>query len=754
MTTANWRLGSLPVAAHGFSATLVVASGQAPGGRGEGSNQDKKMPQGDVEALSAQEDLPSGQSTASGSQKAEGQARVAQTPVQGRRFGSQGVGQFASHGKQGAIQSNGGPGADASNELCERSSQESGHNDLVEDAPGAARSQPVAVRALTQSDATRVASISQKDNVLVTGPDKGDKNEGTGNAPGGGTVWGSSESSLMVSSQPVGHRSTAAKDPSGAISSKLDAASRHDMRRQPAPVDVVARHNADWLIAACQVTPESTPFRAHSSTNSEGVVSGSSRSTSGDEFVNVDLSGPGSVKGCPSAPPSSGSVSAAQTYEGVKRGGAVPADEAAEGSEVTQHSQTAMVSSPPFPGIQGSTSDATLPEEPAVTDGTVSNGDQTGSPKTSSASSGDCSPGPRLMDRGAWRPVSALTYPDAKPGKLLASQEKAGETGVSHASAKSEKENGVQQRVELSIQDQQLATSDFLPLEQEKSGTQMSMDMSANDATSMVAPTVQPADNLPGLETGAKQNGSSAKERSKAIDVGLPGNLRNSDPQTVSVTASAPSSSGATPVRIPEKNASVGAAAGSAPAAVDTRTAQDGLSASIAGSSEVHPQVSERHVGQVATAATATGSEVSSTPTATVVTPTINSAQLIQSMHQSEMKLGMNSVEFGQISISTAMTRQVLSAQISVDHAELGRVLAIHLPGIEDRLGSAYGLQARVEVRENNPGTQGGAYGQDNPPRQGTSSTGTAKTLHEGLVAASLPAVSMAADTARLDIRI
>jgi len=59
--------------------------------------------------------------------------------------------------------------------------------------------------------------------------------------------------------------------------------------------------------------------------------------------------------------------------------------------------------------------------------------------------------------------------------------------------------------------------------------------------------------------------------------------------------------------------------------------------------------------------------------------PVVNSAQLIQSMHHSEMRLGMRSAEFGDISISTSLNHQSLSTQISINHPELGRALAIHL---------------------------------------------------------------------------
>jgi hypothetical protein len=78
----------------------------------------------------------------------------------------------------------------------------------------------------------------------------------------------------------------------------------------------------------------------------------------------------------------------------------------------------------------------------------------------------------------------------------------------------------------------------------------------------------------------------------------------------------------------------------------------------------------------------------------------LSSAQLIQSARGSEMRLGMQSAEFGNISINTSLNRQALSAQISFDHSALGHALAAHLPAIAEKLGSAYGVQAKVELRD------------------------------------------------------
>jgi hypothetical protein len=78
--------------------------------------------------------------------------------------------------------------------------------------------------------------------------------------------------------------------------------------------------------------------------------------------------------------------------------------------------------------------------------------------------------------------------------------------------------------------------------------------------------------------------------------------------------------------------------------------------------------------------------------------PVINTAKLIQSMGQSEMRVGMHSNDFGNISISTSATRDLISAQISLDHGELARTLAVHLPEMQARLGGSQAMEVRIDM--------------------------------------------------------
>lgn len=91
--------------------------------------------------------------------------------------------------------------------------------------------------------------------------------------------------------------------------------------------------------------------------------------------------------------------------------------------------------------------------------------------------------------------------------------------------------------------------------------------------------------------------------------------------------------------------------------------------------------------------------------------PVINTAKLIQSAGQSEMRVGMRSNEFGNISISTSATRDSISAQISLDHGELAKTLAAHLPEIQARLGSNQSVDVRIDTSGSRGGLGAGTSG-------------------------------------------
>jgi hypothetical protein len=142
--------------------------------------------------------------------------------------------------------------------------------------------------------------------------------------------------------------------------------------------------------------------------------------------------------------------------------------------------------------------------------------------------------------------------------------------------------------------------------------------------------------------------------------------------------------------------------------------------------------------------------------------PVINTAKLIQSMGQSEMRVGMRSNEFGNISINTSATRDLISAQISLDHAELAKTLATHLPEIQARLGGSQAVDVRIDMNGQatgqnagtSTGTPDGSAGQSRgggQQRGGGGPGNSANNLAEQSRAASIPVSESRLDT-RLDI--
>ena len=85
----------------------------------------------------------------------------------------------------------------------------------------------------------------------------------------------------------------------------------------------------------------------------------------------------------------------------------------------------------------------------------------------------------------------------------------------------------------------------------------------------------------------------------------------------------------------------------------------------------------------------------------------INTAQLIQTMSQTEMHVGLRSAEFGEISIRTALSQQQMIAQISVDHSDLGRAIAAATPGLQTRLGHDFGVNASIQVNQTGASSSG-----------------------------------------------
>ena len=79
---------------------------------------------------------------------------------------------------------------------------------------------------------------------------------------------------------------------------------------------------------------------------------------------------------------------------------------------------------------------------------------------------------------------------------------------------------------------------------------------------------------------------------------------------------------------------------------------------------------------------------------------TVNSARLVERIRDSEMNLNMRSADLGDVAIHTAMSHEHLSAQISLEHADLGKAIAGEVQALQSKLSQEHGIQASIDVQQ------------------------------------------------------
>jgi len=149
----------------------------------------------------------------------------------------------------------------------------------------------------------------------------------------------------------------------------------------------------------------------------------------------------------------------------------------------------------------------------------------------------------------------------------------------------------------------------------------------------------------------------------------------------------------------------------------------------------------------------------------------INTAKLMQTMGESEMRVGMHSAEFGDISIRTSIVEKQMVTQISLDHAALSQAISSHVASVQSKLGDDFGLHASIEVHNlgsslssstgsGNAGTAGagsgdaGQFSQRQQRGSGSSAAfGSADPSTAEEAGVSLAAFATSRNENRLDIR-
>ena len=126
-----------------------------------------------------------------------------------------------------------------------------------------------------------------------------------------------------------------------------------------------------------------------------------------------------------------------------------------------------------------------------------------------------------------------------------------------------------------------------------------------------------------------------------------------------------------------------------------------------------NPNVSAKGVEMAlknpAQAAAATNPEAAAeVATALHTSSPIQVARLIERAGQTELRVGIQAGEFGNVDIRTSMARSQFSAEISVERGELGRVLSAELPALHDRLAEQRVQVSSIVLQDHSAGDSSG----------------------------------------------
>jgi len=179
---------------------------------------------------------------------------------------------------------------------------------------------------------------------------------------------------------------------------------------------------------------------------------------------------------------------------------------------------------------------------------------------------------------------------------------------------------------------------------------------------------------------------------------------------------------------------------------------------------KIHDAVTQLNVGPHAKPATTTNAPQSSDPTSANTTQVpdvdditppshagINTAKLVQGLTQSELRVGLQTREFGNIDIRTSASRHEFSAQISVQHSEVAHTLTAELPNLYARLNEQQVPVTNIHIHNQSLSTSSGLDQRFQQSAQQLPNSGFTKQQ----TGSALPSVhEVFASTDRLDIRV
>ena len=129
----------------------------------------------------------------------------------------------------------------------------------------------------------------------------------------------------------------------------------------------------------------------------------------------------------------------------------------------------------------------------------------------------------------------------------------------------------------------------------------------------------------------------------------------------------------------------------------------------------------------------------------------VNTAKLVQGLTQSELRVGLQTRDFGNIDIRTSASRHEFSAQISVEHSEVAHTLTAELPNLYARLNEQQVPVSNIQIHNQSLSTSSGLDQRSQQSAQQSQSNGFTKQQMEPALP-SIHEVFTSAD--RLDIRV
>jgi hypothetical protein len=101
--------------------------------------------------------------------------------------------------------------------------------------------------------------------------------------------------------------------------------------------------------------------------------------------------------------------------------------------------------------------------------------------------------------------------------------------------------------------------------------------------------------------------------------------------------------------------------------------------------------------------------------------------------------LGIQTELFGRVTIQSSASAGELSAQLFLENAKHGAILATHLPALEQRIGERFGVNASVQLAAGDQTSSGSTGGDDRGSRQ-------SQPQYQSAASASRPSPVAAAD--------